>query len=110
MKSGKNGGLRIQSNSLFIDNGAYLSSNSSDLGESENIDISTITLQISGKAPVISHDHFLESQLSFEQNLTELKKIAFSGIYSHKESQNYSDNPGGDIRIDGMNVYISDLR
>jgi filamentous hemagglutinin family protein len=106
-QTGKAGDIYIKSDALFIDNGAYISNNTSDIGESGAIIIETDTLEITGKAPVINQDQFLESQHTFIENLYESKKKEFSGIYSRAESQNFSDNPGGEIHISGGNIFLS---
>ncbi len=107
-QSGKAGDIDINTKTLFIRDGAYISNTTSGDGESGKIHITTDVLQISGKATDVDHSNYLESQLVFEENNLESKKKELSGIYSRAESQHFSDKTGGEIRIVGGNIFLSE--
>jgi filamentous hemagglutinin family protein len=107
-QTGKAGDIYLTSRHLNIQEGAYISNNSSGDGESGIIHIKSSSLQINGKASVINHDYYLQSQLDFENNQMESKKKELSGIYSRAEYQDFSDKSGGKIDISSENLTLFD--
>jgi filamentous hemagglutinin family protein len=107
-QTGKAGDIYVNTNALSIKDGAYISNTTSGDGESGKIHITTDSLHLNGKAPVVSPDNYLESQITFEENQLQSKKKELSGIYSRAESQNFSTHPGGEIYISGGNIFLSE--
>ena len=107
-QTGKAGDIYMTIKHLNIQDGAYISNNTSGDGESGEIHIETSSLQINGKASVISHDNYLQSQLDFENDQMQSKKKELSGIYSRAEYQDLSDKSGGKIDISSENLTLFD--
>ncbi|MBF0451099.1 MAG: CHAT domain-containing protein [Candidatus Magnetomorum sp.] len=98
-QGGKAGDIYINTNAISIKEGAYISNTTYGDGDSGMIHISSNSLQMNGKASVISDDNFLQTQHDFINQQMESSKKELSGIYSRAESQNFSDKTGGKIDI-----------
>jgi filamentous hemagglutinin family protein len=107
-QTGKAGDIDINTGVLSIKDGAYISNTTSGNGDSGIIRITSDSLRINGKTPVVSPDNFLLSQLDFEQSQIESRQKKLSGIYSRAEYQDFSDKSGGKIDISSKNMTLFD--
>jgi len=116
-QTGKAGDIFINTYALSLLNGAYISNTTYGDGESGIINITAKSLQINGKAPVISSDNFLLTQKEFENSQLESNQKFFSGIYSCAESKIFfnktgiknisEEKTGGKINISSSNLIIN---